>query len=103
MTPPGLALIVPCYNEATRLDAPAFAEFVLSHAPIRLLFVDDGSTDATPEVLARLQETAPDRIGVMRLERNQGKAEAVRVGILYGIGQRAALVGFWDADLPTPL
>jgi dolichyl-phosphate beta-glucosyltransferase len=103
MKPPGLALIVPCYNEATRLDTRAFLDFVSSRPAVWLLFVDDGSTDATCAILDRLQQSAPDRIGVMRLETNRGKAEAVRLGILEGIRRGPELVGFWDADLATPL
>jgi glycosyltransferase involved in cell wall biosynthesis len=100
---PTLALIVPCQNEAARLDPPAFLAFLSSHPSVFCLFVDDGSRDATPEILERLQQAAPASIAVMRLPTNQGKAEAVRVGILEGIRRQADLVGFWDADLPTPL
>jgi len=103
MKPPALALIVPCYNEATRLDEPAFRDFVSSRPSVTMLFVDDGSTDATFEILGRLEKSAPGRIGVLRLEANRGKAEAVRLGILEGIRRQAELVGFWDADLSTPL
>jgi glycosyltransferase involved in cell wall biosynthesis len=101
--PSRLALIVPCYNEAARLNEPAFQGFLSSHPAVSVLFVDDGSTDATFEVLERLRRSAPDRIGVMRLETNRGKAEAVRLGILDGIRRRAEFVGFWDADLSTPI
>jgi len=103
MSHPDLALIVPCYNEAGRLNPPAFQDFVSSHPSAWLLFVDDGSADATFEILDRLQKSAPDSIAVMRLASRQGKAEAVRLGILEGIRRQAALVGFWDADLSTPL
>jgi len=103
MTSPSLALIVPCYNEAARLDPPAFLGFVSSHPAVRVLFVDDGSRDATFGILDRLRESAPDSITVMRLASHQGKGEAVRLGVLEGMRQHVALVGFWDADLSTPL
>ena len=47
MTPPELALVVPCYNEATRLDPDVFLRFLDTHAGVRLVLVDDGSVDAT--------------------------------------------------------
>ena len=103
VTPLTLALVVPCYNEAARLDPAAFTTFVSSHPHVSLLFVDDGSTDATAEVLAQIRAAAPDAVSVMRLPVQQGKAEAVRTGILEGIRRQAGLVGFWDADLATPL
>ena len=103
MLRPGLALIVPCYNEAARLNPQAFLDFVTSHPSVWLLFVDDGSADDTFRILDRVQKTAPDSIGVLRMTSHQGKAEAVRLGILEGIRREADLVGFWDADLSTPL
>jgi len=103
MEHPLLTLVVPCYNEATRLDPPAFLDFVSSRPFASLLFVDDGSTDATFEVLSRLQRSAPGSIAIMRMGSRRGKAEAVRLGVLEGIRRQPDLVGFWDADLSTPL
>jgi dolichyl-phosphate beta-glucosyltransferase len=103
MDRPGLTLVVPCYNEAARLNLPAYLDFVSSRPFVSLLFVDDGSTDATVEAMDRVQKSAPDSIRVMRLGSHQGKAEAVRLGVLEGIRRQADLVGFWDADLSTPL
>jgi dolichyl-phosphate beta-glucosyltransferase len=103
MDRPTLALVVPCHNEAARLHPPAFLAFLSSHPSVFCLFVDDGSRDTTFEILERLRQAAPASIAVMRLPSNEGKAEAVRTGILEGIRRQADLVGFWDADLPTPL
>lgn len=103
MIPSGLALVVPCYNEAARLDPAAFLDFAASHPDVRLVMVDDGSTDATAAVLASMQAKAPGAIAVLRHPRRRGKAEAVRTGIAEGLERRAAFVGFIDADLSTPL
>lgn len=103
VTPPELALVVPCYNEADRLDPEAFLRFVATHPTARLVMVDDGSADATAEVLDRIRAGAPASVTTLRHAPRRGKAEAVRAGILAGIEQRAALVGFFDADLSTPL
>jgi dolichyl-phosphate beta-glucosyltransferase len=72
---PRIALVVPCFNEADRLDAGAFIDFARERADRRLCFVDDGSTDATAARLAEIAAAVPDRIAV----------------------------GYWDADLATPL
>lgn len=103
MTPLELALIVPCYNEAARLDPEAFLQFVATHPAVRLVFVDDGSDDGTGEILERIRASAPAAVTALRQAPRRGKAEAVRVGILAGIEQGAGLVGFLDADLATPL
>jgi len=92
-----VALVVPCYNEAERLDATAFRDCRLPDDDIEFLFVNDGSTDTTSQVLA----TTGARI--VNLEKNSGKAEAVRRGILAALDRSPEFVGFWDADPATPL
>ena len=103
MTPPELALVVPCYNEAARLDPDAFLRFVAARSGVRLVLVDDGSTDRTWEVLEGMRAAAPAAVTTLRQTPNRGKAEAVRAGLRAGIEQGAAFVGFFDADLSTPL
>jgi dolichyl-phosphate beta-glucosyltransferase len=103
VTPPALALVVPCYNEADRLDPEAFLRFLTTHPDVRLVMVDDGSVDGTGEVLERMQAAAPTAVTALRYFPNRGKGEAVRAGILATIAQDPALVGFFDADLSTPL
>jgi len=94
-------IVVPCYNEAARLDAAAFAA-LLSDARLAVLAVDDGSTDGTGAVLGRIALDQPERMTMLTLPRNVGKGEAVRVAMLQALGQGAAVVGFCDADFATP-
>ena len=98
-----LILVVPCYDEAARLDCEAFRRFSLPGHRVEFLFVDDGSRDATLSVLQGLAAEDPLRFSVLALAQNSGKAEAVRQGILEAIGRKPELTGFWDADLATPL
>lgn len=98
-----LALVVPCYNEAARLDPAAFLHFLSTHPGVRLVMVDDGSTDGTWELLGRMREAAPTAVTAIHHSPNRGKAEAVRAGIVAAIAENPAVVGFFDADLSTPL
>ncbi len=95
-----LTLVVPCYNEETRLDTSAFLEWVSARPSRHLRFVDDASLDRTGIVLDHLRKQH-SRISVLHVSRNHGKAGAVRAGILQD--SATDLVGFWDADLATPL
>ena len=103
MSAPDLALVVPCYNEASRLDPDAFLHFVAAHPGVRLVLVDDGSGDGTAGVLEAIRAAAPGAVTVLSLPANRGKAEAVRAGILAATAENPAVVGFFDADLSTPL
>ena len=99
-------VVIPAYNESTRLPE-TLRETVrfLSGMPwrSRVLVVDNGSVDGTAGAAAEIaaevggaDRVAVDVIGCSR----PGKGAAVRRGILAG---RAPLVGFFDADLATPL
>ncbi len=96
-------IVVPCFNEAARLDATAFTTFVQTHTSIGFLFVDDGCTDGTREVLEGLCHECPAQLKLLVLATNEGKAEAVRRGLLSILGAHPVVVGFWDADLAVPL
>ena len=96
-------IVIPCYNEAERLDVEAFHRYASAARDLRFLMVDDGSTDRTACVLESLRESAPEHFSVLSLERNSGKAEAVRCGLVEAFRSRVGYAGFWDADLATPL
>lgn len=100
---PTSIIVIPCYNEAARLDAKAFGAFARQHDDIQFLFVDDGSTDGTLAVLQSMNGANPRQFLVHVLPRNMGKAEAVRHGLLAACALGPRYVGFWDADLATPL
>ena len=97
---PQSVIIIPCYNEAARLPTDGFASFKAEG--VRLLFVDDGSTDQTFDMLQEIARTLPSA-SVLRLQQNAGKAEAVRQGILNALEGQPDYVGYFDADLATPL
>ena len=79
-----------------------FLEFLGEH-DIGFAFVDDGSTDNTIARIESIRAPNEDRVSLVRSPANQGKAEAVRLGINSALQQDPDFVGFWDADLATPL
>jgi glycosyltransferase involved in cell wall biosynthesis len=98
------SIIVPCFNEESRLRLDSFTDFLNSEHRIRFLFVNDGSTDGTLELLQKFASLRPDRISVLDKPVNAGKAEAVRDGMRHAmVAEKPDFVGFWDADLATPL
>jgi len=100
---PRTLLVVPCYDEEKRLDLVALRRFVAAYEEIDFIFVNDGSRDATLHVLESLRAENPARFDFLDLQPNRGKAEAVRRGIVAALERKPDFVGFWDADLATPL
>lgn len=96
-------IIIPCYNEANRLNKEAFLQFLGNHEDVSFLFVNDGSKDNTLEMLTAFANKH-QRIHYLDVQPNGGKAEAVRRGMLHAAEHIPSdYIGFWDADLATPL
>jgi dolichyl-phosphate beta-glucosyltransferase len=99
-----VCVVIPCFIEEHRLRGADFLAFLESHRAASLCLVDDGSGDGTLAVLEQLRSRCPDRILVHHLSANSGKAEAVRAGVLHVAAMaRWPIIGYWDADLSTPL
>lgn len=98
-----VTLVVPCYNEAERLDTEAYKAFLDVEKSVSMVMVNDGSTDATLSKLLELRLRFPHQITVLDIERNHGKQEAVRLGLSYAASCGDEIIGYWDADLATPL
>src|SRR5487761_998958 len=95
-----LSLVVPAYNEESRL--PPSLTLIRSYLdatsrPYEVLVVDDGSRDLTRQLVQRAQPGWP-QLQLTTLADNQGKGAAVRVGMLAAAGR---LRLFSDADLST--
>jgi glycosyltransferase involved in cell wall biosynthesis len=94
-----LSIIVPVYNEEEFVRASIVRAL---EAPLpdglrsEIVAVDDGSTDTSPEILAELAEEFPNRIRVVRHEKNAGKGAAIRTGLLHAAGEFGIIQ---DADL----
>jgi len=90
-------LIIPCYNEFHRLQESEVVNCI-DNLHCVVVFVNDGSTDKTQQLLQQISLVRPAVIKVLNLERNLGKGEAVRAGFNFAISQGANEVGFCDAD-----
>ena len=100
---PQTIIVIPCFNEESRLKLEEFKRFINEASGIALLFVDDGSKDATWQILQKMAAGNERKVYTLRLPRNQGKAEAVRQGVLAALKQNPEYIGFWDADLAVPM
>ncbi|MFL6354440.1 MAG: glycosyltransferase [Bryobacteraceae bacterium] len=99
-----VSLIIPCYNEALRLDVQQFHRYLAGNGQSRIFFVDDGSTDGTTRVLEEVRRGFQHCTEILRCGKNKGKAEAVRLGLTYVLDNiQQEFIGYWDADLATPL
>lgn len=97
-----VGVAIPCYNEEERLLSQVFKDFAHKNLGYHLCFVNDGSTDNTLAVLEELKVANPENISIYNCEKNGGKAEAVRQGILHLVkDEQFDYIGFLDADLST--
>lgn len=102
MNPVFLSVIIPAYNEESRL--PSYLADIVAHLDTQktlyeIIVVDDGSTDSTAAGVKRIM-AANSRISLITLPRNRGKGYAVKIGMLLACGK---LRLFTDADGATPI
>ncbi len=93
-----VSVVVPVYNERDSvrpLTGELLAALRGSGREIEIIFVDDGSTDGTAEVLAELVAAEPE-VMTVRLRRNFGKAEALMAGFRTATGDAVVTI---DGDL----
>ena len=98
MAAPEISIVIPVYNEEENL--PVLAAEIQGAMqslgrPYEVIYVDDGSTDASPEVLRRLVRQDPGT-RVVRQRRNSGQSAAMDAGFRFA---RGGIVVTLDADL----
>lgn len=101
MSDPAFSVVIPVYNEAACLDelvSRTLAACRGTKETFELILVDDGSRDASAEMISRAADRDPEVVGVL-LNRNYGQHAAV----FAGFGQsRGRMVITLDADLQNP-
>src|SRR5882762_4496377 len=87
--PPDLSVVIPIYNEAPNLD-PLCRELTETLGrwgrSYELIFVDDGSTDASFDILRGLQANNPN-VRVIQFRRNFGQTAAFAAGFAHAQGR----------------
>ena len=97
-----VSIIVPAYNEEASLqalyDSVCQVADSLPQYDIELLFVNDGSTDTTQDIISSLSDK-DSRVAYVELSRNFGKEAAMLAGFDHAKGHCAVVI---DADLQHP-
>ena len=93
-----LSLVVPCYNEAENV-LPFYSETVSAFSDCgfdyEIVYVDDGSSDATLHNLKKIRKTSKHPIRIISFSRNFGKEAALYAGLKYAQGE---YICFIDSD-----
>lgn len=83
---PFISIMVPAHNEEVLIEHTIrYLMNDLNYSNYEVLVMDDGSTDATPQILEGLAEEY-DNLRVIHIEKNKGKAHAFNIGIAFAKG-----------------
>ncbi len=96
--PPRYSVVVPFHDEqesVRELHSQLSAIMTGRFDPVQFVYVDDQSSDATPQILAQIAEEDP-RVAVLRLKRNYGQTTALAAGFDYASGD---IIISMDGDL----
>src|SRR5256886_17690764 len=89
-----ISVIMPCYNAAPYVRQAMESVLGQSYGHVELIFVDDGSSDASPAIAATLAERHAERVTLLRTTR-EGPYPARNVGLAHAHGEVVAVL---DAD-----
>ncbi|MGN0701627.1 MAG: glycosyltransferase family 2 protein [Lentihominibacter sp.] len=102
-------IIVPCYNEEQNIEVfyrkARQVEESLEGCSFSYIFIDDGSTDGTLDIIKKLCEEAVERVVSIKyisFSRNFGKEAAMHAGIRTSAGSSSDMAVIMDADLQHP-
>ena len=99
-----LCIIIPAFNEASKLDIRSYREFLTKNSKVALVFVNDASNDDTLRILEDLKIEYPLQLKIISNPTNEGKGESVRHGMQYAFETLLSpKYAFLDADLATSL
>ncbi|UMB60960.1 glycosyltransferase [Lutibacter sp. A80] len=99
-----LCIVIPCYNEEKRLNTTRYTSFLNKYNNIIICFVNDGSNDDTLKILTKIKTNFPEKVDLISMDKNSGKAETVRTGILHcNKTFPSEKIAYLDADLATTL
>lgn len=79
--PPFVSILIPCFNEGDQVDETIGAALAQRYPDFEVIAINDGSSDDSPEKLNALA-AKHERLRVIHLDRNMGKANAMRMGTL---------------------
>jgi glycosyltransferase involved in cell wall biosynthesis len=100
---PRVSVIMAAYNEERFLAEAIESVLAQTFADLELIVTDDGSTDDTPAIASSYAERHPDRVRVIRAERNQGKPFALNRALAIRRGELIAWLDGDDVMLPDKL
>ena len=89
-------IIIPFYNEVERINLEKFHQIFNGFPQYNFLLVDDGSLDKTIDLLENFKSQF-STVEVLKLDKNVGKAEAIRSAVLSI--SNANFISYFDADL----
>jgi glycosyltransferase involved in cell wall biosynthesis len=89
-----VTVVVPAYQRAAAIGPALRSVTTQTYRDLEVLVVDDGSTDATPDVVAAIAADDP-RVRLIRFDENQGRSAARNAGIEAARGE---FVTFLDSD-----
>ncbi|HEX2028326.1 MAG TPA: glycosyltransferase family 2 protein [Nitriliruptorales bacterium] len=102
---PAVSAVIPVHDEVAAL--PDFHAELMAALPawsdgrVELIYVDDGSTDGTADLLEKLHADAPDVVRVVTLRRNFGKSGALAAGFSHARGEVMVTLDADGQDVPS--
>jgi len=92
-----VAVVIPCFNEAKRLNTSFFLKLI-EQIDCTLIFIDDGSTDGTDEILRSKFSDLSIDAQIITFLSNTGKATAISKGLEVALKLNKKFLVFCDAD-----